>query len=493
MSIMEARDEWALTFNAVPDLIAILDNQHRIVRVNTAMAKRLGCTPDELTGMTCYQAVHGTDGPPLVCPHSRLLADGKEHHAEVHDDRLGGDFLVSVSPLHASDGTLKGSVHVARDISAQKLAEEQARQAVTRRDQFLAMLSHELRNPLGAILNAAYVVKSAASGSPPFNDGLAVIERQTQQMANLLDDLLDVTRVMQGKIEIRQEAVQLVDTITEAVKVVQPLLDTRKQQLRVQMDDTQVRVEGDPTRLQQILVNLLTNAVKYTPSDGWIHLALRQEGNEAVVSVRDTGRGLPPEKLESIFELFVQVEPSLHRQEGGMGVGLTLVRMLVEMHNGTVSARSDGPGTGSQFVVRLPLAVEQRKEPQHTARTPEAAASSRVLIVEDNADSRMMLQALLQIDGHQVRVAEDGPTGLETLDREDFDVALIDIGLPGIDGYEVARQFCARRVDRRPRLVALTGYGRPADRQAVLEAGFDEHLVKPCDPEDLATILRVPR
>ena len=240
-------------------------------------------------------------------------------------------------------------------------------------------------------------------------------------------------------------------------------------------------------------MNLLTNASKYTPSGGHICLSVARDGNNVVVRVRDDGRGIPPEKLESIFDLFVQADESLDRQEGGMGIGLTLVRMLVQLHGGRVEAHSRGRGHGSEFVVLLPAAESEPSPTEEDKPAPSLVAVSRVLIVEDNHDSRTMLQALLQLDGHIVRVAEDGVTGLETLQSDEFDVALIDIGLPGLDGYEVVRRFRSLGRKRQPRLVALTGYGRPSDRRAVMEAGFDEHLVKPCDPQDLERILHCAR
>jgi two-component system CheB/CheR fusion protein len=492
-NVTSPESEWERTFDAVPDLIAILDPQHRVLRVNRAFAERLGRRPEEVVGMMCYELVHGAQAPPVLCPHARLLDDGQEHVAEIHDERLAGTFLVSVSPLRDARGELSGSVHVARDITHQKRAEAEARKAVAQRDTFLALLSHELRNPLGAILNAAYVVKRGTARQGSFHDALAVIERQATQMSRLLDDLLDISRVMQGKIEMRTEVVDIAEVVQNAANVVRSSCLDRHQVLDVEIHSKAVAVQGDPVRLQQILVNLLANASKYTPTGGWICMTTNSDGQEVVVRVRDNGRGIPREKLASIFELFVQAEECFDRQEGGMGVGLTLVKMLAEMHGGSVSAHSDGAGRGSEFVVRLPR-LQVASDP--TVAIPATAATSvaaRVLIVEDNPDSRNMLQALLELDGHDVSVAEDGLHGFESLATSDFDLALIDIGLPGLDGYEIVRRFRSLQRARSPRLIALTGYGRPADRQAVLEAGFDEHIVKPCRPQDLERILQSAR
>jgi two-component system, chemotaxis family, CheB/CheR fusion protein len=489
-----AEDHWASTFDAVPDLILILDNQHRVVRANKAMAERIGCAPRELVGKPCFEALHNAPAPPLFCPHSRLLASGEEQAVEIDDERLGGTFLVTVSPIRGPRGTLLGSVHVARDISAQKRAECQAVEAVRQRDQFLAMLSHELRNPLGAILNAAGVLEQLPPPGGPFADALAVIGRQARQMSRLLDDLLDVARVMQGKISLARQDVDLVATVHEAVAAVRGQLDARTQALTLELPDQPLCVCGDPARLQQIPVNLLMNAAKFTPPGGHITLRLCREDHEAVLIVRDDGQGIPGDMLESIFELFAQADTTLHREQGGLGIGLTLVRMLAEMHGGRVTAASAGPGQGSEFLVRLPLPATAPHEP---VPSPVTAASprlvSKVLIVEDNADVRSTLHALLEFEGHDVQEAADGDQGLQILTREPFDVALVDIGLPGMDGYELARRARLSCGQDCPRLVALTGYGRASDRAAVQAAGFDEHLVKPCDPDDLFRVLAKPR
>ncbi len=483
-------EELERAFDAIPDLMAILDLEHRIVRVNRAMAERLGCDRDDLPGKLCYKVIHGTDSPPGYCPHLAMLRDGREHTSEIEDDRLGGTFLVSVSPLTDGEGRIVGCVHMARDITNQKRAEADARKAASQRETFLAMLSHELRNPLGAILNAAYIVKRAPAKHGSFREALAVIERQASQMSFLLEDLLDVSRAMQGKIQIRREVVDLCEILRNAVKLIRPKCEERGQTLEVHLGQDRMMVKGDPSRLQQVQVNLLTNASKYTPPGGRIGVSAHLEQDEFVLRVWDNGRGIPPDQLESVFDLFEQVDGSRDRQDGGMGVGLTLVRMLVALHGGTVSARSEGQGKGSEFIVRLPQFTAEAAARTLRRDDSHNASHARILIVEDNADSRTMLQALLQLDGHHVRVAEDGIAGLETLKTNDFDVAIIDIGLPGLDGYEIARRFRSLHREHEPRLIALTGYGLPSDRQAVFDAGFDEHIVKPCAPQDIERILQ---
>lgn len=484
-----ANDDWTRTFDAVPDLIMILDTRHRVVRANRAMAERMGCTPEALIGQSCYQVVHHACTPPLFCPHARLLGDGGEHAVEVYDERLGGTFLVSVSPIYGPGGTILGSVHVARDISQQKRAESLALEAVRQRDQFLAMLSHELRNPLGAILNAACVIQRLPAQAGALGSALGVIERQAQQMSALLDDLLDISRVMQGKVSLAGDEIDLAGIQSEAVAVVQPLMELRNQTLTVEVTGQPLMARGDAARLQQIQVNLLMNAMKFTPPGGRILFRLQRDGRDAVLTIEDNGIGIEEGMLESVFELFVQADDTLHRQQGGLGIGLTLVRMLVEMHGGRVTAHSGGLGQGSRFEVRLPLLSTAAPPHGETPPEPLPRVVSRILVVEDNADVRSMLLMLLSLEGHEVREAEDGSQGLQALTSERFDVALIDIGLPGLDGYEVARRARATCGDRCPRLVALTGYGRPSDRAAVKAAGFDQHLVKPYDPADLLRVL----
>jgi two-component system CheB/CheR fusion protein len=382
---------------------------------------------------------------------------------------------------------------IAKDIRRLKEVEGEAREAVRRRDHFLAMLSHELRNPLGAILNATRVMQRQAEGEVVCADVRSVIERQSRQMARLLDDLLDVSRITQGKIEIRGEVFDLRRAAKDALDSVRPLIESRDQQLSVEREERPLCVRGDAARLQQIQVNLLNNASKYTPPKGRITFRLEREGNEAVIRVRDSGEGMPPDMLSNIFDMFFQSHSTLARSNGGIGVGLTLVKALVEMHGGTVSAHSEGPGMGSLFVVRLPCTDEPETVDKPPSAPAAAGSAHRVLIVEDNDDSRQMLRRLLEMDGYEVEAADDGVMGLETLRSGTFDVALVDIGLPELDGYEIAKRFRKERSDRDVYLVALTGYGREADRQAVLQAGFDEHLVKPLNPAELARVLNKPR
>jgi len=418
-----------------------------------------------------------TDGQQQPCAIATIAKDNTE------SKRLEAERQRYAAELESNNRALRENV-----VFRQK-AEEVAQDALRRRDHFLAMLSHELRNPLSAVLNATYVLDRDHTEEPLRRQARSVIQRQGRQMARLLDDLLDVSRITQNKIEIRRETVNLLTTVEDAVQAVRPLAEARNQQLILELPSDALYVYGDPSRLQQIQVNLLTNAVKYTPPGGRIWLSASQQDEEVVLTVRDTGRGIPADMLETIFELFVQGGAALDRNDGGMGVGLTLVRSMVQMHGGTVQAQSPGPGQGSTFTIRLPLSHEPKLKPSDPQPAIAVAEGVKILIVEDNADSRQMLQMLLELDGYCVHVAEDGQKGLEALRSQRYDVALVDIGLPVMDGYQLAREIRADKATHDLYLVALTGYGRPSDRQAVLEAGFDEHLVKPLRSGELLRVL----
>ncbi len=389
----------------------------------------------------------------------------------------------------AQDYIVKGTVNGRQLIRGLEYAVER-QQSVRLRDQFLAMLSHELRNPLGAILNAADLVKRQPDDAARVSQAGAVIHRQAQQMARLLDDLLDVARVTQGKIELRKETVDIARIITDAVTAVRPLAEAKQHELSVTKSAEPLLVEGDASRLQQIVVNLLSNAVKYTPKGGRISLTTEREQDKLAITVCDNGLGLPAEMLDRIFDLFVQSDDTLDRSEGGLGVGLTLVRTLVELHGGSVTAFSEGSGCGSEFVVRLPLSSNAQTEPS-TSPPPIQSSHDRlhVLIVEDMADNRDMLVSLLEMEGYQVATAENADQALDVLEMQSIDVALIDIGLPGIDGCELAQRIRANPRSQGIVLVALTGYGRPADRQRTSTAGFDLHLVKPMNVDQLLKLL----
>jgi two-component system CheB/CheR fusion protein len=442
----------------------------------------IGLTADELFPRATAEAICRSD--------SRVIAEGVTVEDEVVVAGPDGahTYLAIKFPQCDETGRIIGVGGIMTDVTRLKRAEQQTREAVEQRDRFLAMLSHELRNPLGAMANATEVLGRKRLGAEARKDALQVLRRQTMQMSRLLDDLLDVARITQSKIQLRITTISLGQLMEEAVRVVQPAFEKGQVHLEVKPAAERVIVKGDAARLQQAVVNLLMNGVKYTPAGGHVSLEWRAQDGQAVIRVRDTGIGIRQEMLEKVFGLFVQGDDTLHRSSSGLGVGLTLVRSIVELHGGRVRATSDGPGQGSEFVVSLPLAAADEC-PEPAPALPVPNGSLNILVVEDNDDSRRMLETMLKLDGHKVHSARDGEDGLAALLREQPTLALIDIGLPTLDGYELARQ--ARRLGNghQTYLVALTGYGRNEDRQAILEAGFDEHLVKPLKRGDLEQVL----
>jgi signal transduction histidine kinase/CheY-like chemotaxis protein len=371
-----------------------------------------------------------------------------------------------------------------RSEQAARAAAESANRA---KDEFLAMLGHELRNPLGAISNAASVLDNPRLGPDQAVRARGVIMRQVSHLTRLMDDLLDAGRAVMGKIVLRAQPLDLAAVAMQSLATLKAA--DRLRGHRIVEDFEPAWVEADPVRLDQVIGNLVVNAVKYTPEGGTIRVSVRREGAEAVLRVTDTGIGIAPQLAARVFELFVQGDRDLDRSQGGLGIGLTLVRRLAELHGGTADVKSEGPGRGSEFIVRLP-AIESMAQ-AGPASSPAAKGRSRhILIIEDNDDARETLRMLLEIHGHNVETAADGATGVEKALAIQPQVALVDVGLPRLDGYEVARRIRAHKGLRQPYLVAITGYGTPEDRQRALDAGFDVHVAKPVDAETLAAILR---
>lgn len=372
-------------------------------------------------------------------------------------------------------------------LERERVARTAAETANRDKDQFIAMLSHELRNPLNAISMAVFVLEQSNKIDAETSRWTDAIHRQTEQLTHIIDDLLDVTRVTTGKINLMLQPVDVAEIIARSVHALTTAGRLGQHQLDIQTDT--VWVEGDATRLEQVVTNLLTNAIKYTPAGGTIHVRTYGEKSQACIRVDDTGIGISAELLPRVFDLFTQGDQSLDRTQGGLGVGLALVRRLAQLHHGNVEAHSKGQDCGSSFIVRLPRIEPPAVHPANTNRFGEQPKNGlhRVLIVEDNPDSRRALRTILEIAGHEVNEAANGSTAIEIARKVNPDVALVDIGLPGIDGYELARRFKKDSVDLK--LVAVTGYGRKQDRQRAYEAGFDAHLVKPVDPERLNGVI----
>jgi signal transduction histidine kinase len=380
-----------------------------------------------------------------------------------------------------------------REMTERREAEGAIRAADRRKDEFLATLAHELRNPLAPIRNALYIMQAARDNPAAVAEARAIIERQLAQMVRLVDDLLDVSRITTGKLNLRKEQVDARAVAQSAIEAVEPLARARGHALRVALPPTGVTLDADPTRLAQVFLNLLNNAIKFTDPGGRIDFEVEVAAGELVARVRDSGVGIAAEMREEIFEMFAQVDRSLERSTMGLGVGLSLARRLVELHGGTISVSSAGPGKGAEFVVRIPLAGE-RQPAARDDRAPFARASAarphRILLADDNLDFASSFATLLRRMGNEVRVEHDGPSALAAAGEFRPEIAFLDIGLPKLNGFDLARRLRGLSATAGSKLVAVTGWGQPSDRQLASEAGFDDYMVKPVEIERIQAILR---
>jgi len=498
---------------SAPDAILIVDRSGRIVLVNAQTERLFGYPREALLGQTVE----------MLIP-ARFVAGHERHRdayfrdagvrpmgagLELFGRRADGSEVpveISLSPLETEEGLLVASA--IRDITDRKRADEErvtlareqaaraeAEQANRSKDEFLAMLAHELRNPLAAIRTGLAVLDRGGVQDPVGAGTREVMSRQLRQLSRMVDDLLDVSRVSTGKIELHREPVDVAELIARCVAMISKRSVVQHE---VTIRTQPVSIDADPMRIEQVLTNLLTNAMKYTAKGGAITITAGRAGDTAVITVEDTGVGMTPDLLDRVFDLFVQGERSLARSEGGLGIGLTLVKRLVELHGGSIAATSAGPGRGSRFTVRLPVAGiavgEKSVRRQPSLDVTASRSGRRVVLVEDNEDVRAMMRTLLELEGHEVYEAGDGPSGVKTAVEVRPDVAFIDIGLPGIDGYQVAHQVREMSDQPPPVLVAVTGYGRSEDRHRMEEAGFDAHLIKPVEPVRIHEIMaRAPR
>jgi PAS domain S-box-containing protein len=452
-----------------------------------AGAERLyGYTADEVVGKSVSLLVpeeHPNELPMIMERLRRGERIELYETVRVRKDGRRVSVSVRISPLRDASGNLTGASMIARDITERLKIEEALRESNRRKDEFLAMLAHELRNPLAPIRNAAYIVRMLGSTEDRLRRSGEMLDRQVRHLSHLVDDLLEVSRVTSGKINLHKEPLELATVVAWAVETSRPLIDARSHKLSVTLPPETLWLEGDRTRLMQVVANLLNNAAKYTPEKGQIWLTVAEKRGMVEVRVRDTGVGIAATLLPHVFDLFRQGDRSLARSEGGLGIGLTLVKSLVEMHGGSVQALSEGPGKGSEFILRLPV-LKRTTSPPPEAGDGELrnapAPPRRVLIVDDNADAVESLALLLKMDGHEVRTAYDGSTALSAVQEFQPGAVLLDIGLPGMDGYEVARRLRGE-VAWQGLLVALTGYGQEEDVRRSREAGFDAHLLKPAE------------
>jgi signal transduction histidine kinase/integral membrane sensor domain MASE1/ActR/RegA family two-component response regulator len=447
--------------------------------------------PENNIGRTDAELVPGEDGEQLTRLKEEVLRTGRAVRRTVRV-RLPGAvryYDLVVEPRHDGSGKVVGVGGAALDVTERKRAEDALREADRRKDEFLAVLAHELRNPLAPISNAVHILGLAGEDGVAVERARQMMERQIPHLVRLVDDLLDVSRITRGKIELRRSPVELATVVDRAVEASRPLIAAGGHDLVVTVPREPVTLDADPTRLAQVIANLLNNAAKYTKPRGSIRLTAEREEGEAVIRVRDTGIGIPADMLSRVFDMFIQVDSSLDRSHGGLGIGLTLVKQLVELHGGSVAAASEGLGRGSEFVVRLPVVPETASGPGCSRPEDRPRLSPRrVLVVDDNRDSAESLAELLRLAGHEVRTANDGAAALEAARAYRPEVILLDLGMPGMSGYEVARRLREQGASRDVVLVALTGWGQAEDRRLTKEAGFDYHLTKPAD---LAALERV--
>jgi PAS domain S-box-containing protein len=422
---------------------------------------------------------------------ARIRQGHRVDQSETRRRRKDGtviDVSSTDSPIRDTQGAIIGASKIVRDITEKKRGEQQLKDEARRKDEFLAMLAHELRNPLASIRSAVEILEM-----PRAQNHIAwakeVIARQVSHLAHLLDDLLDVSRITRGMIQVRRRLIDAESVINQAIESVRPLLDDRKHNLEVAVTSGPLRLEADPVRLEQVLVNLLTNAAKYTPAGGHIKLHAAQVGDQIIFTVSDNGMGISADVLPRLFDLFAQGERTLARSEGGLGVGLTIVKRLVELHEGSVSARSEGPGQGSEFTVRLPAVAEQPSAPPATGEPAPSMRGCRILIIEDNEDLARGLARLLKLLGHEVELAYDGPEGIEAARSYRPECIVLDIGLPTLDGYAVARALRQEEGFLGTMIIAISGYGQEEDRRRSQEAGMDHHLTKPVDIKTIAELI----
>ena len=445
-------------------------------------------------GWGWLEAIHPDDREATLRAWQASVAARSVFRAEYRVRRRDGEWrwmMVRAVPVLDGDDRVVEWTGACTEMHEVKLAQDALREADRRKDEFLATLSHELRNPLAPIRNAVEYLKARGPLDAESQWSRDVIERQVEHMARLLDDLLDVSRITRNRLELRRQPTSLRPIVQRSLETSRPLIEAAHHHLTVTMPAPDLWIEADPLRMAQVISNLLNNAARYTEPGGHIALEVGREGSDIVIAVKDDGIGIAPAHLAHVFEMFAQAAPALHRSQGGLGIGLSLVRGIVEGHGGRVEARSDGLGRGSEFLVRLPAAVAPPLT-SATAAGPRSRTSTplRILVADDQADALESLARMLQLEGHEVHRAHDGLEAVERCERFRPDVALLDIGMPRMNGFDAARRIRAQHVDRPIRLIALTGWGQPEDRRRAAEAGFDHHLVKPVEFTDLVGALQ---
>jgi PAS domain S-box-containing protein len=465
-----------------------------IVSWNQGAERLYGYSAEEIVGKPLSLLVPSDHPDELPAILERIKRDERIEHLETVRVRKDGsrvDVSLTISPVKNAQGKVIAASKIARDITARKQHEAALREEDRRKNEFLALLAHELRNPLAPLRNGLQIMRLAANKRDAVEQSLPVLERQLEHLVRLVDDLLDVSRISRGKIVLRKERIGLAGVVGTALEASEPLIKQHDDELLVTLPTEPVYVDADKTRLAQAITNLLNNAVKYSDRGSRIWLTVEHQGTEAVIRVKDTGMGIPGPMLPKVFDMFTQVDRTLEKSQGGLGVGLTIVKRLVEMHDGAVEATSEGPGMGSEFVIRLPVVLSvvngiTDEDPDQPLRP---TARRRILVVDDNVDAASSLAMMLKIMGNEIRTAHDGLEGIEAAETFRPDLILLDIGMPKLNGYETCRRIREEPWGKSIVIVALTGWGQEDDKRRSLEAGFNHHLVKPVEPAALERLL----
>ncbi|HEX9000903.1 MAG TPA: ATP-binding protein, partial [Blastocatellia bacterium] len=481
----ELKAETASVLESINEGFFALDQDFRITYANAQAERINGLRREDMIGKNHWELFPASLGTMVEKEFHRAMAERVPVKFENYYSPLERWFEVDVYP------TKDGGVAVYfRDITGQKLAMEALQQADRRKDEFLATLAHELRNPLAPIRNGLQIMRLAGTNLQVQEQARAIMERQLQQMVRLIDDLLDLSRISRGKIELRKEPIELAAALQNAIETSLPLIEAAGHELIVELLPETVLLQADQTRLAQVFANLLNNAAKYTEKGGRIRLTAAKSGDEIMVSVKDNGVGIPASMLSQVFDMFTQVDRSLEKSRGGLGIGLSITKRLVEMHGGKVEAHSDGDGAGSEFVVRLPLPVLPTREADITQQTPSAPnGRRRILVADDNEDSASAMAMMLKLMGYEVRLASDGPEAIQRAEAFRPALILLDIGMPGMNGYDACRHIRQQPGGEEIVIAALTGWGQEEDKRRSRDAGFNYHLVKPVAPADLEKLL----
>jgi PAS domain S-box-containing protein len=493
-ALRSAREKLNVVVNTMAARVAWCSRDLKYLWVSKPYADWLGLKPEKLAGRL-IEDVMGPATFEKIRPRIARVLEGHEvRYEEELDYPAAGPRWISAiyTPTYDGDAVPSGWIAVILDIDQRKRAEDALLLADRRKDEFLATLAHELRNPLAPIRNSLQILKLKSPADPTLETARDMIDRNVQQMVRLIDDLLDVSRITGGTLQLRRDRVDLAAALRQAVEMSDPLIQASAHRLIVSLPPEPIHLSADQTRLAQIFGNLLNNAAKYTEDGGTIRLSAKVEGDEVVVTVADNGAGIPQEHLPHLFEKFIRRSAQTERSRDGLGIGLSLVRGLVDLHGGSVTAHSEGDGKGSSFVVRLPLADASESRPEAAdpiRKISGPQVSHRILVVDDNRDSVVSLAHMLELMGHRVHTAEDGLAAVETAALVQPNVVLLDIGLPKLNGHAAARQIRSGPGGDDVTLVALTGWGQKEDKRMAAEAGFDHHLTKPVDPAVLKDLL----